>query len=357
MRLNPAKLIRDLDVQAIAPALEATRRGPLVLLFYDGYERRARAGALGALRSQAHRAARFGWRNMRRRQVRTGFYTAFLSLVSCLRQAGCDVRVNDFAAARARPSYPIGLAGYPSVLEQAQLPNPKIFGPGDFGSPEGSAAVAADPTFRRLIQPCEWFVDLYRPWCGDKMMSWFVGIDLRLWPDQSRHAKTQDFVIYDKIRWRRETQVPAVLDRVGARLDAQGLKHETLQYGAHHLDEFRAAVARSRGLIFLCEHETQGLAYQEAMAAGVPVLAWDEGELVDPFLRPFAPQGFTVSSVPYFDSRCGERFTIGEFETTLERFQARLAAYRPRDYVAEHLSMAEAAERYLRALQAVAAGT
>ncbi len=267
----------------MADASEKSQPKPLVLLFYDGYERFAIPGLVGSAYSQARRALRFLDRTSRGRQVRTGFYTAFLSLVQCLRTAGCDVRVNDFAAAAARPNHPIGLAGYPSVLDRVRLPNPVIFGPGDFGSPEAARTVATDERFRLLIQPCEWFVDFYRPYCGDKLISWFAGIDLDDWPDASRQDKDVDCLIYDKIRWKRDQLVPAVLHRVERALDLRGLTRQTLRYGAHHQGEFRRALTKARSLIFLCEHETQGLAYQEALATGIPVLAWDEGNLVDPF--------------------------------------------------------------------------
>jgi hypothetical protein len=35
-------------------------------------------------------------------------------------------------------------------------------------------------------------------------------------------------------------------------------------------------------MLFLCEHETRGLAYQEALASNVPILAWDTGFWLDP---------------------------------------------------------------------------
>ena len=148
-----------------------TSRGPLVLLFYDGFEWRARPGLLGGFAAQGCRAARFVYRTVRRKQVYTGFYTAFLALRTALERHGCDVWVNDFAAARARPGYPIGLAGYPSVLDAVQLPNPVVFGPGDFGTPDAAVAVARDPRMKLLIQPSDWFRDYYRPVCGEKVVT------------------------------------------------------------------------------------------------------------------------------------------------------------------------------------------
>lgn len=327
--------------------LVQTARGPLVLLFYDGFEWRAKEGVLPGIAAQARRLARFVYRTVRRKQVYTGFYTAFLALRTALERHGCDVRVNDFAAARARPDYPIGIAGYPSVLDAVRLPNPVVFGPGDFGTPAASVAVARDPRMKVLIQPSDWFRDYYRPTCGDKVVTWFAGIDTKLWQDRSAHPKTLDVLIYDKLRWDRETMVPAIRDRLVRLLEARGLSYRILRYGHHHRDEFAAGLAEARAMAFLCEHETQGLAYQEALAANVPVFAWDEGRFVDPLLAKAAPPGLDVSSVPYFDERCGRRFRLDEMESEFAKFWRDLATYRPRDYVCECLGMKQSAEAYL----------
>jgi hypothetical protein len=326
-----------------------TRHGPLVLLFYDGFELPARPGLGGAIYSQSRRVARYLYRSLKRTQVWTGFYAAFKLLHLSLLRSGCDVRINDFSLALRHPSYPIGMAGYPSVLSRVELPNPVIFGPGDYGLPDRASSVAGNPRFRKLIQPCEWAVELYRSSCGDKMMAWPVGIDTDRWRDSARQRKDVDVLVYDKIRWHRDRQVPHVLDRVTDHLRGKGLSFEVLRYGEHHYARFAGLVRRSRALLFLCEHETQGIAYQEAMASNVPVLAWDEGVLVDPMLRKFVPSDFRVTTVPYFDARCGERFTLPTFETTFSKFWSNLGSYRPRQYILENLSLEKSAQAYLSA--------
>jgi hypothetical protein len=227
------------------------------------------------------------------------------------------------------------------------LPNPRIFGPGDFGPPSGVEAVAKDERFKILTHPSEWFVELYRPYCGDKLAVMFVGIDTGHWRSARDEPKTTDVVIYDKLRWFREERVPAILERAQRGLDAKGLTHRTLRYGAHNLATFTAALKSARALLFLCEHETQGLAYQEALACDVPVLAWDEGIFVDPALSPFAKTKLDVSAVPYFDQRCGMTFKLDEFERKLDEFWAARDRYAPRVYVAENLSLEIAAAKYM----------
>jgi hypothetical protein len=326
-----------------------TARGPLVLLFYDGFEMQANPGIAGAIYSRARGAARYLYRTIRQKQVYTGFYTAFRSLRASLLQAGCNVRVNDFALTRRHPSYPIGLVGYPSVLSKVALPNPAVFGPGDCGTPEQAACLLRDTNIRRLIQPCEWAAAIYRKTCGESMLVWPAGIDTDAYADASGHPKDIDVVVYDKLRWYREREVPRILERVTQHLAQAGRSFEVLRYGAHHQGQFLTLVRRSRALLFLCEHETQGLAYQEAMSCNVPVLAWDEGVLVDPQQQRFIPPGLTVTSVPYFDERCGERFKIDEFESAFQPFWEKLPRYSPRQYVLDHLSLSRSAQSYLEA--------
>lgn len=331
----------------IPDTLEQTSRGPLVLLFYDGYELRANPGIVGALSSQTRRILRYTKRTLYRQQVRTGFYTAFLALVNSLKGIGCDVRVNNFMAARKRPYYPIGLAGYPSIVNKIDLPNPRIFGPGDFGTPPASVAVAANPRFKKLIQPSDWSTEMYRSFCGDRMLTWFVGIDTKKLPDLSKERKDFDFIVYDKIRWRRNERGPSILNRITGHLDAMGRSYTVLRYGHHHHYQFLHALRRSRAMIFICEHETQGLAYQEAMSCNIPVLAWDEGKLVDPTLKPYVNANMVITSVPYFDNECGMKFTMVNFEQIYDEFWQKLSRFNPRHYVENNLSPELSATHYL----------
>lgn len=325
---------------------------PTVLLFYDGFELRLRPGVVGYSYAHLHGLARYLYRSARREQVWTGFYTAFRLLAESLRRYGCTVRINAFGLAARNPAWPIGIAGYPSVLQAADLPNPRIFGPGDYGYPDEAALVARDPRNRILTQPSEWPVEFYRDACGDKAQPLFVGIDTEGWPDLSAARKDLDFIVYDKIRWHadgtvRYAEPVPIVERTTRRLTQRGMRYVVLRYGAHHVGQFRQALSRARAMLFLCEHETQGIAYQEALASNVPVLALDEGILMDPVQKRFASPDLRVSSVPYFDATCGETFVADDFEVPLDRFMHKRDTYRPREYVLNHLSMQQAAANYL----------
>lgn len=338
---------KAVDLASAAPHLEHGRKGPLVLLFYDGFERQARAGLIGGIKSDLRGRARAMYRRMRGKQVNTGFYVAFLSLWNSLRQIGCDVRVNDFEAAARRPGYPIGIAGYPSVFDHVRLPNPTIFGPGDPGYPDAAARVAQRDELRLIIQPSQWFVDYYRPFCGDKMIRWPVGIDTDNIADASAAEKTIDVVVYDKIRWNYDTVRSHVLDPLLRVLDHRKLSYMVLRYGSHTQADFFSKLRSSRSFAFICEHETQGLACEEAMAMNLPVFAWEEGVLVDPLQRRFAADDLVVSAVPYFDERCGVRFKADNLEASFDDFWQRLATFNPRRYIVDTLGMDRSARDYL----------
>jgi len=96
-------------------------------------------------------------------------------------------------------------------------------------------------------------------------------------------------------------------------------------------------------MVFLCEHETQGLAYQEALACDVPVLAWQgSGVWEDPDYYPDRVRFGPVSSTPYWSPACGERFAgITDFSTQLQRLLDRT-----------HLDLETCAQAYLGHLQA-----
>ncbi|WP_425228621.1 hypothetical protein [Sphingomonas sp.] len=324
-----------------------------ILLFYDGYELKAREAWGARLYHRGRSLARAIWRRARGKQVATGFHAAFVALADGLRQLGCVVRINDFATARARPDYPIGIAGYPSVLQEVDLPNPVIFGPGDPGYPDTAGAWARRPNVMRIIQPSDWFVDYYRPYCGDKMLRCPVGIDVAALPDVRDAAKQVDVLIYDKIRWHQAERVPAVRDRLVRKLEADGRSYAILHYGGHTQPAYFAALRRSRAMAFLCEHETQGLACEEALAMNVPVFAWEEGALVDPRQLPFAAPDLKVSSVPYFDENCGLTFSLADMEERWETFWGALDGYRPRAYIERTLRPADAARVYLDAYRAL----
>ncbi|MGC8059577.1 hypothetical protein ACP3WF_24070, partial [Salmonella enterica] len=70
---------------------------------------------------------------------------------------------------------------------------------------------------------------------------------------------------------------PELIAPIRKFLEASGRTVETIRYGHYKEEDYQAALARCRSMVFLCEHESQGIACQQALSSGVPVFAWDRG--------------------------------------------------------------------------------
>ena len=251
-----------------------------------------------------------------------------------------ELRADDRVAVlgRGRSS----LAGY-------DRPNPIVAGIGLMTHPSEWPSLCDEYPVVRYLQHSRWAADVYVPYFGDKVRIWAVGIDTDSWSG-SGTPKTTDFLLYDKIRWQRDSLGQDMLTVVRTALQQRGLTWQELRYGAYDEGEYREALGRVRGMIFLAEHESQGLACQECLSSNVPVLAWDPEECLDPERHQWGQPHIPATSVPYFDERCGIRFkSAAVFETALERFLERRNAggFKPRAYVLEHLTLESSARAFL----------
>ena len=139
---------------------------------------------------------------------------------------------------------------------------------------------------------------------------WPVGIDTVRWRPAPSVPKDIDVLIYDKIFRDRARIEQAVIDPLKAELKRRGLVVAQLRYGSYFERQFFALTRRVKSMIYLSRHETQGIALQQTLASDVPVFAWDPGgewQSLEYLLRGvrFSP----VTSVPYWDDRCGVKFS------------------------------------------------
>jgi succinoglycan biosynthesis protein ExoO len=284
-----------------------------------------------------------------RRQKKTGFAVSFDLMRRGLVKAGYNVRINDYRIAKKNPDYPVGLVGFPVLLENWTLPNPAVLGPSLYDHPMLAPDLMCDPRFKKYAVLAPWVLAMFKPVYGDACFEWFAGIDTEEWPDQSQQPKTYDFLIYDKIRWHHDELENTLLKPLLGILDKKNLTYRLVRYKMHDHATYKKMLAAARGLLFLCEHETQGIAYQEAMASNVPVLAWDAGFWADPLWQKFSPAPPPASSVPFFSPDCGETFCdLSAFDSALDRFTSRRDSYAPRTYVMQNLDMETSAQMYAK---------
>lgn len=296
-------------------------------------------------------------RMVRGQPIPSGIDKVFLNLAAGLGELGVPFRVNT-PWPRISPEDYVGVLGRERhCLAGYDRPNPILAGVALMTHPSEWPNLCEEYPVRKYVQHCEWATALYRPYFGaERCGIWPVGIDTATWHPAPGAAKTTDFLLYDKVRWEHDRYERELLDPIRAELRRRRCSFEEIRYGRYRPEDYAAALARCRALLFVCEHESQGLAYQEAMSSGLPVLAWDPGQWLDPARFAWGTPHVPATSVPYFDARCGDRFPhAAAFPETLARFLDRLApgGFAPREYMLEHLTLAEGARRYVALLEEI----
>ncbi len=285
----------------------------------------------------------------------------YLNLKAGLRILGVDFRENDFRYARKNPEEPVGIVGKPCVLDLMRWENPILFGASVMSHPVDDPDLMRRLPVRRILVPGEWMRRMCEPFWGGSVKAWPVGIDTDRWMPAVEHSKDLDVLVYNKVRWENDRYEAELLEPIRKELSRRRLRAAEIRYGGYREAEFQDLLGRVKAMVFICEHETQGLAYQEALSMGIPILAWDRGgDWRDPAYYPDRVRYGPVSSVPYWDARCGEKFGGGEeFRAALQVFWDRLTqgVYDPRSYILENLGLEKCASEYLRHWDAVDGGT
>jgi len=288
-------------------------------------------------------------RLIRGKQKPGGVATIAINLLKGFDRIGYPYRYNDYGYIGKHPEEIACIIGKPHLLFEKRWKNPVIFGAGIYSHPiECPDLFELYPNVERVLVPGEWMCDMFMPLYGNKVLSWPVGIDTEQWKPY-KSDKTFDFLIYDKIRWEHKQLEKELVDPVIKVLDEQKISYHFIKYGEYTPDELTEKLKVSKAMIFLCEHETQGLAYQQVLATDTPILAWDRGGFwQDPHYYPDRVKYQPVSSVPYWDERCGIKFADAtEFETKLNRFLGKRNEFKPRAYILENLTLEKCAEKYL----------
>jgi glycosyltransferase involved in cell wall biosynthesis len=279
----------------------------------------------------------------------------FLNLCAGLDRLGVAYRVNDYRYAKRHAGEAACIVGKPHVLNLVDWQNPIFFGAGVFSHPVDDPELFSRLPVRRMLVPGEWMRRMCEPYYGDRVSAWPVGIDTARWAPDPDVERDIDVLVYDKILWKREDRGAALLQPIVRELTRRGLAIAQLTYGQYREQDFHQLLRRVKAMVFLCEHETQGIAYQQALSSGVPIFAWDrEGVWEDPCYYPEKVNYGPVSSVPYWDERCGMKFKdLAGFMKDFDAFQAQLRAHAfdPRRFVLCNLTLEACAMRYLQLVE------
>jgi hypothetical protein len=283
----------------------------------------------------------------------------FLNLCSGLDKLQIPYSVNDYAFLKKNPAEWALVVGKPQVIAKIPAKNPILYGPALPSHPSENNFAWFSPNIKHLLISSEWFKLMYDQDLPVKLNTsiWPSGIDTELWKPLNIRKRHNRILIYDKVRWNREHYKPELIDKIRQTLIKRNISVEYLQYGYYKEKEYLEKLDEVDAMIFLCEHETQGFAYLQALSKDVPILAWDRaGYWLDPEFYPEKVKYRPVTSVPYWSENCGLKFEdMREFQMVLPQFLHRKDAnlFNPREYILENLTLEKCAMEYYNVYQSL----
>jgi glycosyltransferase involved in cell wall biosynthesis len=281
-----------------------------------------------------------------------GQMRVFLNLMAGLDRLGVSYRVNDYRYIRANRDELACLIGKPHILSSFPRRTPLLFGTSIYNHPIDDEGVLSRHTIRQFLVPSPWVKRMFSQIWPGLVTVWPIGVDTERWKPAPSVTKDVDIVVYDKVFRYREKFEDTLINPLLEELRRRGLVVERLRYGSYKEPELYALSRRTKAMIYLSRHETQGIALQQMLASDVPVLAWDMGgdwQTIEYLLRGvrFGP----VTSVPYWDDRCGVKFTGAEdMVPALDKFLhgIKTGAFAPREMIlGERLTLEGSAQAYV----------
>lgn len=280
-----------------------------------------------------------------------GVMMVALELMRGLDKLNIPYRFNDYKYADKHPDELVCIIGKPHLLFKRKWKNPILFGAGVFSHPiEHIDLLDKLPNIKKILVPGNWMKEMFEPFYPGKVISWPVGIDTDKWKDLSNNKKDFDFLVYNKIRWDHDKMNNQLVQPIKDILKKNSLSFTEIVYGNYNHDELFEKLSKSKAVVFICEHETQGIAYQQILSTNTPILAWDRNEYwEDPYYFPNRVKYKPVSSVPYWNDSCGLKFkNLEEFESNLLKFKESVNSnvYKPREFIIQNLSLEKCALEY-----------
>ncbi len=280
-----------------------------------------------------------------------GMERAFLNLVAGLDRLGAKYRVNDYRHIAANPGQLACVFGKPHVLEKIPAQTPVLLGTSIYSHPNDDPLLPRRRPIRQVLVPSPWVQRMFSAVWPGLVSVWPCGVDTERWVPGSDSGKDVDVLLYDKVSWQRDHYERTLIAPLLAELRRRQLRITVLRYGFYRESQLLDLSRRSRAMVYLTRHETQGIAAQQMLSAGVPLFAWDEGGFwQDPKYYPDHVRFEPVTSVPFWDDRCGRKFSgehdlLDSFASFWKGVERR--AFAPRTMIVEEFTLEKRAAAYL----------
>jgi glycosyltransferase involved in cell wall biosynthesis len=240
-----------------------------------------------------------------------------------------------------------------AIIEAGFVGRPVLIGPNTAVLPKDlpilRKSLHSDSVY---LSPSQWVIDMWKQsgFKECKMHSWPVGIDLDNFVLKKRTTNDLDkILIYFKQRDKN------ILNHTKQIVKDKNIEYQIIHYGFYKEEEYKKALNESKLCIWIGCSESQGIALQEALSTGMPMIVLDAKSLFDAvsenkkgyfdYKMPKSLDNIKVSSAPYFDDRCGVKINdIDKLSASIDYMLSNIDIFNPRDYIKENLSLEMASQ-------------
>tara|TARA_Y100000389_G_scaffold129237_1_gene126692 strand:+ start:641 stop:1519 length:879 start_codon:yes stop_codon:yes gene_type:complete len=189
------------------------------------------------------------------------------------------------------------------------------------------------------IQPSQYMVDMWKHHFkldNIPLLAMPFGVDTQKF--NSISIERTNILLYFKERDPKELLI------IENFLKQKGLTYKIFNYEKKYKEDIYLSYLKTcKYGIWLGRNESQGFALQEALSCNVPLIVWDVKLYNQHYPERNGPKKdltCKVTSIPYWDQRCGEYFyTENELEETFNKFINKIDSYNPRNYILENVSI------------------
>ncbi len=213
-----------------------------------------------------------------------------------------------------------------------------ITGPNIVNMPQEKDGIICSQEIDKVLVPSQWSAECwayYSPKLKNKINVWAAGVK-----DRGFLVKKNGSVLVFQ-----KNSPSHLLQAVLNQLEKIGLKTLFIEYGKFTQHQYFRLLSQSRGMVYLSESESQGLALLEAWSAGLPTLVWSRGYMQ--YKRYFWND--PKISCPYLNEKSGLIFTDEkDFPNKLALFLSRIGEFSPREYYLHNFTNKISAQKLLK---------
>ena len=229
-----------------------------------------------------------------------------------------------------------------------------IFGPQCFILPKGDIIGTLNTNWAKKCcynVLCDWNEQAHLEYVGGKenlkipLVKIPFAIDTEKFKPLSSYLTDKEFdcIIYFKQR------DPKILKFVLKILRLKKLSYCIVIYGNYKENEYVELLHKSKFMLVIDRHESQGFALQEAMSCNIPLLVLDVKNVYEIFefknflgknyFDQYKPLKLCATSVPYWSHECGlKTYNVFELFKLIDEILEKLHLFQPRKFILDNLS-------------------